>query len=102
LENNSEFPAVLGSPRSSSNRYDAFVQRTRIENNQIFAVSFLHSHNITTRIKTNGVNSCSATREYKLKPGYRTFSGTSGHDDEQSFRRAESVVCTIAAIEGSN
>lgn len=53
---------------------------------------------ITTRITTDGVTSCSATREAHLKPGHRLFDETrvSNHDHMVlSSLRFENVSCAI-------
>ena len=54
---------------------------------------------IRTRIITNGIDSCSATREAVLKPDHQTFEDrrtSNGETMQISSIRYENVTCTIA------
>ena len=59
------------------------------------------SYQIVTRITTNGVDSCSATRDYRLKPGHKVFEvkRLSNHEPMLvSDMHAEHVSCKISSV----
>lgn len=89
--------SVIGAPAQRSSVYDTnIVTRTIIENGALHITRFLYSYIIIINIKTNGHDSCSATREYKLKPGFKTYIGTIG-SVEKLTRRIENLTCEISS-----
>ena len=73
--------------------------KTRIEGGAFLMRQDYPSFFISTRITTNGVDSCSATREAVLKPGHRIFEDrrtSNGETMQISSIRYEDVTCTIS------
>lgn len=77
------------------------VSRLRIDNGVIVHAFFTESYTSLTRIATNGVDSCTATKEYKLLQGhdrYEVNSINGKHFTSHSDIHAENVSCSIEEI----
>ncbi len=80
---------------------DKIVRRASIQNGTIVLSSFLPSYSIVTNIKTNGIDTCTGTRRYKLSPGHKIFEDTDFKDHSYlafSNIEADLVSCTITAV----
>ena len=80
---------------------DKIVRRTSIQNGMIVLSTFNSSYSIVTHIKTNGINNCTGTRNYKLLPSHKIFEDTDFKDHSYlafSNIEADLVSCTITAL----
>jgi hypothetical protein len=99
---NSSAEEELGEPHAAKtiSGYD-YVARIRIDNGMIVIASFYPSYEVITRISTNGVDSCRATKEFKWAKGHNFFEAQrlSNHEHMlESEMRAENVTCMISAL----
>jgi hypothetical protein len=91
---------VLGEPKSAkSRRVVDYVFRTRIARGAIILGSFFESYSIVTKITTNGIDICTATRDYKLNPGRRFFQDTPLLNRGTIEIHAENIKCAISSVE---
>jgi hypothetical protein len=93
---------MLSEPKMSSrNIYRGDVSRARIDNGSILVVDFKKTHTIATRIRTDGVKSCSATRDYRLRHGekiFRDLDYRTGKPLAFSTIEVRDVTCSISEV----
>jgi hypothetical protein len=89
----------LGKPEFeyTANNKVRYVARDIIRDGKLVVGSFFYSYKVVATITTDGVSHCSATREYKLNPGFDRFQDAI---DSKAYSRiaAEGVSCEIAEI----
>ena len=92
---------VLGSAIDYKVAHPFCATRVDIANGGLTITDDCPSHQILTRIKTDGRTSCVATREYRLKAGHRLFEYADNNQNVHSAsdQHSENVRCAIAARE---
>ena len=74
------------------------TQSVVIDNGSIVLTADLPTYTVHTAIRTNGHDKCSATREYRLKPGHQYFEVVNlanGRPETDEDLHAEDVACAI-------
>ncbi len=92
---------VLGSALNVDSSHHVCQVRTDIVNGRLVITNDCPSHQVFTKISTDGRTSCVATREFRLKPGHQSFEylDDSRNAHSASDIHSENVACSIGTRE---
>ena len=92
---------VLGSPIDYKDAHPYCETRVNVADGGLVITDDCPSHQILTKIRTDGRSACSATREYRLKPGHQLFEylDKNRNTHSASDQHSENVRCAIATHE---
>jgi hypothetical protein len=94
--------ATFGSTYAAKSVADSnYTGTIGVDNGAIVIENVFPSYKVISRITTNGIDSCSATRKFRLAAGHKFFEikRFSNHEDMLlSDMHAENVTCSISEI----